>query len=113
MDTLLREWRYNQRLSPESAAKLFGISVSHYQKWESGKSSVPLRFYIKISSITGEDISNFLPEGLTILIKDEKTDQSVFQYKALKLVKLLEENYRKLHQENELLRAEIERLCYH
>lgn len=112
MDEFLQQWRYTQRISPEQAAQLFGVSLKSYLKWESGKSSIPLRFYLKLSTVTGADLSTFLPEGLTVMITDDKTNTSIFQYKALELVKLLEENCRRLYRENEQLRAEIERLCY-
>jgi transcriptional regulator with XRE-family HTH domain len=100
----LRTWRSANNLTQERVADLLGVSQPTYNKWESGKSEVPFKYYATIAKVIEVKLSELVPDGVIAEVKDAQNAQSGFKLEVKDFLRVLEDN-------NGLLKLRCERLA--
>lgn len=103
MEDYLRSWRSANGFTQDQAADSLSVSQSTYNKWESGKSAVPFKYYANISKLINVELSVLMPNGVTAEVRDKQNPQDSIRLDVKKFLQVLEEN-------NGLLKLRCERL---
>ena len=62
MDTPLKSWREQEKLSAEDAAKEAGVSLPTWSRWETGSRRIPAERVPDVARVTGIAPSTLRPD---------------------------------------------------
>ena len=104
----LKWWRLQNRFSQTEISEKIGVSQSTYHKWESCKCEIPIKYFMKISSIIGIPMQDIIPDDLEVFIPDlPRSKTETIQFSAMEMLKVLEMNNKLLLDKINVLEKEI------
>ena len=107
----LLSWRLENRFSQTAMADKLGVSQTTYHKWESCKCEIPLKYFMKISSIIQIPLQEIIPEDLEVFVPDlPRSKTETIQFSAMEMLRVVEMNNKLLQEKINMLEAEIESL---